>query len=91
MHRKISVIGTGGISATIILTAQQGAVWMSIQPPFTWEAIIEPKKIDELIGTLTQAKEEAKRLDATGKRPTSLASQQVITNPDYRGRPKPAR
>jgi hypothetical protein len=33
---------------------------MSIQPPFTWEAIMVPTKVDELIGALTQAKEAAK-------------------------------
>lgn len=32
---------------------------MSIVPPFTWEAIIEPGKIDELIHVLGLARQEA--------------------------------
>ncbi len=34
---------------------------MSIQPPFTWEAIMEPWKVDELIQTLAQAAEGARK------------------------------
>jgi hypothetical protein len=62
VHRKVSVKGSGGISATVVITVQQGQVWMSIQPPFTWEAIMEPWKIDELIRTLMLAAEGAKKL-----------------------------
>ncbi|HEY6422199.1 MAG TPA: hypothetical protein VIY28_02905 [Pseudonocardiaceae bacterium] len=55
--------GTGGVSATVFVTVQQGAVWISIQPPFTWQAIMEPTKVDELIGMLSQARVEAQRVD----------------------------
>ncbi len=60
MYCKVSVQGSGGVSATVSVTVRKGKVVMSIQPPFTWEAIMDPTKVDELIGTLTQAKEAAK-------------------------------
>jgi hypothetical protein len=62
VHRKVSVKGSGGVSATVIVIAQQGKVWVSIMPPFTWEAIMEPGKVDELIHTLGLAREDAKRM-----------------------------
>ncbi len=61
VHRKVPVKGSGGVSATVVITVKQGQVWMSIQPPFTWEAIMEPGKIEELIRTLTLAAESAKK------------------------------
>ena len=39
---------------------------MLIQPPFTWEAIMEPGMIDELIRTLALAAEDAKKM-ASGR------------------------
>ena len=63
MHCKISVQGTGGVCATVFVMVQQGKVWMSIQPPFTWETIMDPMKVDELIGTLERAKNEVRRLN----------------------------
>lgn len=62
VHRKVSVKGTGGFSATVVVTVQQGQVWMSIQPPFTWEAIMKPEKVDELIRTLAAATNGAKKM-----------------------------
>ncbi len=62
VHRKVSVKSSGGVSATVMITVQQGQVWMSIQPPFTWEAIMEPRKVEELIRTLMLAAEGAKRM-----------------------------
>lgn len=44
-----------------MVTVQQGQVWMSIQPPFTWEAIMEPEKVDELIRTLAVATSSARK------------------------------
>jgi hypothetical protein len=61
-HRRVSVKGSGGVCATVVITVQQGQVWMSIQPPFTWEAIMEPWKVDELIRTLALAAEGAKKM-----------------------------
>lgn len=62
VHRKVSAKGTGGVSATVVITVRQGQVRMSIQPPFTWEAIMEPQKVDELIRTLASAAEGAKKM-----------------------------
>ncbi|MGH3889526.1 MAG: hypothetical protein ACRDSZ_23695 [Pseudonocardiaceae bacterium] len=45
VHRRVSVKGSGGVSATVVVIARQGKVWMSIVPPFTWEAIMEPAKL----------------------------------------------
>src|SRR6185312_17528897 len=61
MRRKILAKATGGEHATVIVRAIRGTVWMSIVPPFTWEAIMEPEKIDEMIYVLGLAREEAKR------------------------------
>lgn len=43
----------------MVVTAQRGQVWVSIQPPFTWEGIMDPEKVEVLIRTLAQAKEAA--------------------------------
>lgn len=67
VHRKVSVKGSGGVSATVVVTVRRGTVWVSIMPPFTWEAIMEPGKVDELIRTLGLAREDAKRM-VSGKR-----------------------
>lgn len=57
--REVAARASGGIRATVVVTVQQGAVLMSIVPPFTWEAIMAPETVDELIGALTQARNEA--------------------------------
>ncbi|MGH3799417.1 MAG: hypothetical protein ACRDTD_04640 [Pseudonocardiaceae bacterium] len=62
VHRRVSVKGSGGVSATVVVIARQGKVWMSIVPPFTWEAIMEPAKVDELMRTLVLAREDAKKM-----------------------------
>jgi hypothetical protein len=62
MPRRVSVKACQGENATVVVTVQQGQVWMSIVPPFTWEAIMEPGKVDELIRTLTSARDEAAKM-----------------------------
>ncbi len=62
VHRKVSVKGNGGVSAAVVITVRRGRVWMSIQPPFTWEAIMEPEKVDELVRTLAVATNRAKKM-----------------------------
>jgi hypothetical protein len=62
VHRKVSVKGSGGVSATVVVIARRGRVWVSIVPPFTWEAIMEPGKVDELMRTLGLAREDAQRM-----------------------------
>ncbi len=48
-----------GAEATVIVTVVQGTVWMSISPPFTWEAIMTPGKADEVIHALQRARDDA--------------------------------
>lgn len=68
VHHKVTVKGSGGVTATIVVTVQRGQVWLSIQPPFTWEAIMAPGKVEELVQVLGLANEEARRMvsDASG-------------------------
>ena len=61
-RRTVSVTGSGGVTATVVVTVQRGMVWLSIQPPFTWEAIMDPDNVDELMQTLAQAQAEARRI-----------------------------
>ena len=49
------------VVVTVVVTVYRGDVWMSIVPPFTWEAIMEPAKVDELIQVLGSARQEARR------------------------------
>ncbi|MGH3976304.1 MAG: hypothetical protein ACRDS9_23715 [Pseudonocardiaceae bacterium] len=79
VHRKVSVKGSGGISATVIVIARHGKVWVSIVPPFTWEAIMEPGKVDELMRTLGLAREDAQRM-VSCKRVCRGDKQQPIGN-----------
>jgi|GEM_PF-2813272 len=62
VQRKVTVNGSGGVVATVVVTARRGKVWMSIQPPFTWDAIMEPGMVEELIRTLALAAEDAKKM-----------------------------
>jgi hypothetical protein len=38
-----------------------GKVRLSIEPAFTWEAVMAPDQVDELIRTLESARDEARR------------------------------
>ncbi len=60
-------MGSGGIRAAVVVVARQGQVWLSIDPPFTWEAIMEPEKVNELVRVLGQAEDDAKRMLLTSK------------------------
>lgn len=62
VHRTVSVGGSGGVTATVIVVAQRGKVWVSITPPFTSAAIMESGKVDEVINTLALAREDAKKM-----------------------------
>jgi hypothetical protein len=62
MPCRISVKGQAGVPATVVVTVVQDKVWLSISPPFTWEAIMEPVKVDQLIHVLEQARDEARKL-----------------------------
>jgi hypothetical protein len=65
MPRRVHVKGMQGVDATVIVTVVRDRVWLSISPPFTWEAIMEPAKVDELISTLELAQDEAKKKATT--------------------------
>lgn len=60
MPRRIAVKGMQGVDATVVVTVVHGAVWLSISPPFTGEAIMTPGKVDEVIHVLELARDEAK-------------------------------
>lgn len=77
IRRKVTVTGTGGVTATIAVIAQRGQVWVSIHPLFTWDAIMEPGKVDELVRILRLAQEDAKRMESS-KRVTRGNRQQPV-------------
>ena len=60
--RRVFVKGMQGVDVTLVVTVVQGTVWVSISPPFTWEAIMEPVKVDELIHVLELARDEARKM-----------------------------
>lgn len=69
LPRRVCVKGMREIDATVVVTVVQGSVWMSIMPPFTWEAIMEPGKVDEVIRTLQLARIDAERMGAALRGP----------------------
>ncbi|MGH4008727.1 MAG: hypothetical protein ACRDTH_11335 [Pseudonocardiaceae bacterium] len=61
MPRRARVKGMEGVNATVVVTVVRDKVWLSISPPFTWEAIMNPGKVDEVISILELARDEAKK------------------------------
>lgn len=76
--RRVSVKGMQGVDATVVVTVVQGKVWMSISPPLTWEAIMEPGKIDEVMSVLGVARDEAKKMAAARSGRASHAGKAVV-------------
>ncbi|MGH7868088.1 MAG: hypothetical protein ACREP9_10790 [Candidatus Dormibacteraceae bacterium] len=68
LPRRVRIKGREGVVATLVVTVAQGKVWLSISPPFIWEAIMEPGKIDEVISTLELARDEAQKMTTTPAR-----------------------
>jgi hypothetical protein len=64
MPRRVSVKGMQGVIATVVVTVVRDTVWLWVSPPFTWEAIMEPAKVDELIHVLELAREDARKAAA---------------------------
>src|SRR6185437_9793456 len=60
--RRVFVKGMQGVDVTLVVTVVQGTVWVSISPPFTWEAIMEPVQVDELMHVLELARDEARKM-----------------------------
>lgn len=80
--RRVFVKGMQGVDVTLIVTVVQGTVWVSISPPFSWEAIMEPPKVDELMHVLALARDEAKKMPAArngGPSRTGQAAVRAIT------------
>ena len=61
--------GREGVAATIVVFARQGTVLVSISPPFTWEAIMDPEQVDELIRTLGLAQDDATKMSSSRESP----------------------
>jgi hypothetical protein len=59
MPRRIAVKGMQGTDVNIIVTVVQGTVWLSISPPYVWEAILQPSNVDNVIHALELARDEA--------------------------------
>ncbi|MGH3513556.1 MAG: hypothetical protein ACRDRB_14925 [Pseudonocardiaceae bacterium] len=76
--RRVAVKGMGNVHANVVVTVVQETVWLSISPPFTWEAIMDPVKLDEMIHVLGLAREDIKKIAvAQGSRaPTRALSSQ---------------
>ncbi|MGH3697185.1 MAG: hypothetical protein ACRDRX_24915 [Pseudonocardiaceae bacterium] len=51
------------MTATVIVAVNRGGVWISIDPPFAFEAILEPAHVDILVNMLTEATKEAQRYE----------------------------
>jgi hypothetical protein len=58
LPHRVLVQGREGVAATVVVTTYREHVWMSIVPPFTWEAIMGPAHIDQLIQVLGLARDE---------------------------------
>jgi Na+/proline symporter len=77
MPRRVTVTGMHGVDAIVVVTVVRGKVWMSISPPFTWEAIMTSGKVDEVIHALKLARDEATKTAAANNRNTSLTGNTV--------------
>jgi hypothetical protein len=62
MPRRVALKGMQGVDATVVVIVVQDTVWMSISPTFTWEAIMEPENVDQVISILELARNEAKNV-----------------------------
>lgn len=76
--RRVRVKGMQGVDATVVVAVAQGTVWLSVSPPFTFEAIMEPGKVDELMHVLQLARDEAKQMAAARGEHASLAGKAVV-------------
>lgn len=62
--RRVRVKGMQGVEVTVAVTVVHDKVWLSISPPFTWEAIMELGKVDEVLRVLEAARDEARKMTA---------------------------
>lgn len=75
---RVIVNGREGVTATVVVATYREEVWMSIMPPFTWEAIMEPGKVDELIHVLSLAREQVRRSVAVAATRTDRPGNEVV-------------
>ena len=73
--RRVRVKAFGGETATVVVRVVHGYVWLSISPPFTWEAIMEPGMVDEVMRVLELARDEARQ---TGMPEAGLRGAKVV-------------
>jgi len=59
-RKKLAVRGCQGMKMTVIVAVYRGTVWVSVEPSFNMEAILDPEHVNNLVGTLTQAVREAR-------------------------------
>ena len=78
MYRKVSVKGSGGVAATMVVIAQRGQVLVSIVPPFTWDAIMKPGKVDEVIHALGLARDDAKKMAMARERSATRGAKATV-------------
>ena len=78
MPRRVRVKGMQGVDATVVVTVVRDRVWLSISPPFTWEAIMAPGKVDEVISMLELARDEASKVATARKGSTFRGDAAVI-------------
>ena len=74
MVRRVSVKSRQGEDATVVVKVVQGKAWVSIAPPFTWEIIMEPGEVDEVICVLELAREKAKQVGVIHGRQAPVSS-----------------
>ena len=58
-RKKLVVRGRQGMKVTVVVAVYRGTVWVSIDPFFAFEAILEPEHVVSLIDMLMQAVKEA--------------------------------
>lgn len=59
VQRRIAVKGRCGVDATVLVVARQGKVWLSVDSPFTDEAIMPSATVDEVVRALQLAQHDA--------------------------------
>ncbi len=60
MRRTMTVKARCGETATVIVNVYRRTVWLSVEPSYNSEAILDPAHVDVLVNTLIQAVQEAR-------------------------------
>ena len=62
-RKKLVVRGRQGMKVTVVVAVHRGTVWVSIDPSFAFEAILELEHVVSLIDMLGQAVREAQHYE----------------------------